>query len=139
VIAPVAGGDADIAVGSRFVGGDGYRSSASRRVGIRLLATVVSAIARQRVTDTTSGFQALNRRALELFAADYPHDYPEVEGMVMTIKHRLRLVEVPVEMRERQHGRSSITALRSVYYMAKVLTALFIGLFRRDVLPLEEA
>jgi glycosyltransferase involved in cell wall biosynthesis len=139
VIAPVAGGDADIAVGSRFVGGDGYRSSASRRVGIRLLATVVSAIARQRVTDTTSGFQALNRRELELFAADYPHDYPEVEGMVMTIKHRLRLVEVPVEMRERQHGRSSITALRSVYYMAKVLTALFIGLFRRDVLPLEEA
>ena len=139
VIAPVAGGDADIAVGSRFVGGDGYRSSASRRVGIRLLATVVSAIARQRVTDTTSGFQALNRRALELFAADYPHDYPEVEGMVMTIKHRLRLVEVPVEMREREHGRSSITALRSIYYMVKVLIALFVGLFRRSVVPVEEA
>jgi glycosyltransferase involved in cell wall biosynthesis len=139
VIHPVAAGEADIAVGSRFVAGDGYRSSASRRLGIRLLATVVSAIARQRVTDTTSGFQALNRRALELFAADYPHDYPEVEGMVMTIKHQLRLVEVPVQMRERVHGRSSITALRSVYYMAKVLTALFIGLFRRNVLPLEEA
>jgi glycosyltransferase involved in cell wall biosynthesis len=139
VIHPVAAGEADIAVGSRFVAGDGYRSSASRRLGIRLLATVVSAIARQRVTDTTSGFQALNRRALELFAADYPHDYPEVEGMVMTIKHQLRLVEVSVQMRERVHGRSSITALRSVYYMAKVLTALFIGLFRRNVLPLEEA
>jgi len=139
VIAPVASGEADIAVGSRFVGGEGYRSSASRRVGIRLLATVVSAIARQRVTDTTSGFQALNRLALELFAADYPHDYPEVEGMVMTIKHRLRLVEVPVQMREREHGRSSITALRSVYYMAKVLTALFVGLFRRDVIPLGKA
>ncbi len=139
VIGPVASGDADIAVGSRFVAGDGYRPSASRRVGIRLLATIVSAIARQRVTDTTSGFQALNRRALELFAADYPHDYPEVEGMVMTIKHRLCLVEVPVQMREREHGRSSITALRSVYYMAKVLTALFIGLFRRNVVPLEEA
>jgi len=139
VIAPVVAGDADIAIGSRFVGGDGYRSSASRRVGIRLLATIVSAIARQRVTDTTSGFQALNRRALELFAADYPHDYPEVEGMVMTIKHRLRLVEVPVEMREREHGRSSITALRSIYYMVKVLIALFVGLFRRSVVPLEEA
>jgi glycosyltransferase involved in cell wall biosynthesis len=139
VIAPVLAGEADIAVGSRFGGGDGYRSSASRRVGIRLLALVVSAIARQRVTDTTSGFQALNRRALELFAADYPHDYPEVEGMVMTIKHRLRLTEVPVQMREREHGRSSITALRSVYYMAKVLTALFVGLFRRSVVPLEEA
>jgi glycosyltransferase involved in cell wall biosynthesis len=139
VIGPVVAGEADIAVGSRFAAGDGYRSSATRRVGIRLLATVVSAIARQRVTDTTSGFQALNRRALGLFAADYPHDYPEVEGMVMTIKHRLRLVEVPVQMREREHGRSSITAARSVYYMAKVLTALFIGLFRRDIVPVEEA
>jgi len=139
VIEPVVAGQADIAVGSRFVAGEGYRSSASRRVGIRVLAAVVSAIARQRVTDTTSGFQALNRRALELFAADYPHDYPEVEGMVMTIKHRLRLVEVPVQMREREHGRSSITAVRSVYYMARVLTALFIGLFRRHVVPLEEA
>jgi glycosyltransferase involved in cell wall biosynthesis len=139
VIAPVVAGDADIAIGSRFVGSGGYRSSATRRVGIRLLALAVSAIARQRVTDATSGFQALNRRALGLFAADYPHDYPEVEGMVMTIKHRLRLVEVPVEMREREHGRSSITALRSIYYMAKVLTALFVGLFRRRVVPLEEA
>jgi hypothetical protein len=139
VIAPVAAGDADIAIGSRFVANGGYQSSATRRVGIRLLALVVSAIARQRVTDATSGFQALNRRALELFAADYPHDYPEVEGMVMTIKHRLRLVEVPVEMRERAHGRSSITALRSIYYMVKVLTALFVGLFRRSVVPVEEA
>jgi glycosyltransferase involved in cell wall biosynthesis len=137
VIAPVIAGEADIAVGSRFAVGHGYRSSATRRIGIRLLAVVVSVIARQRVTDTTSGFQALNRRALELFAADYPHDYPEVEGMVMTIKHRLRLVEVPVQMREREHGRSSITTLRSVYYMAKVLVALFVGLFRREIVPME--
>jgi glycosyltransferase involved in cell wall biosynthesis len=135
VLAPVLAGDADIAVGSRFAGGEGYRSSATRRIGIRLLALIVSAIARQRVTDTTSGFQALNARALALFAADYPHDYPEVEGMVMTIKHRLRLCEVPVTMREREHGRSSITALRSIYYMAKVLVALFVGLFRRSVVP----
>jgi glycosyltransferase involved in cell wall biosynthesis len=135
VLAPVLAGDADIAVGSRFAGGEGYRSSATRRVGIRLLALIVSAIARQRVTDTTSGFQALNAKALALFAADYPHDYPEVEGMVMTIKHRLRLCEVPVTMREREYGRSSITALRSFYYMAKVLLALFVGLFRRSVIP----
>jgi len=137
VLAPVLAGEADIAVGSRFSGGDGYRSSATRRVGIHLLALIVSAIARQRVTDTTSGFQALNRKALDLFAADYPHDYPEVEGMVMTIKHRLRLQEVPVTMREREHGRSSITALRSIYYMAKVFVALFVGLFRRSVVPAE--
>jgi glycosyltransferase involved in cell wall biosynthesis len=138
VLAPVLAGDADIVVGSRFAGDDSYRSSAARRVGIRLLAAVVSAIARQRITDATSGFQALNRKALALFAADYPHDYPEVEGMVMTIKHRLRLQEVPVRMREREHGESSITALRSIYYMAKVLLALFVGLFRRRVVPAEE-
>jgi glycosyltransferase involved in cell wall biosynthesis len=138
VLAPVLAGEADIAVGSRFIAGDGYRSSATRRVAIRFLGLVVSAIARQRVTDTTSGFQALNRRALALFAADYTHDYPEVEGIVMTLKHRLRLREVPVEMREREHGDSSITALRSVYYMAKVLLALFVGLFRRGSVASEE-
>jgi glycosyltransferase involved in cell wall biosynthesis len=139
VLEPVLAGTADIVVGSRFVGDRSYRSSAARRVGIRLLAVIVSAIARQRVTDTTSGFQALNRKALALFAADYPHDYPEVEGMVMTIKHKLRLQEVPVRMREREHGQSSITALRSIYYMAKVLLALFVGLFRRNVVPMEGA
>ena len=139
VLEPVLAGTADIVVGSRFVGDRGYRSSAARRVGIRLLATIVSAIARQRVTDTTSGFQALNRKALALFAADYPHDYPEVEGMVMTIKHKLRLQEVPVRMREREHGQSSITALRSIYYMAKVLLALFVGLFRRSAVPAEDS
>ena len=88
VLGPVLAGEADIVVGTRFGSDDGYRSSATRRIGIRLLALIVSAIAHQRVTDTTSGFQALNRRALELFAADYPHDYPEVEGIVMTIKHQ---------------------------------------------------
>ncbi|HEV2592761.1 MAG TPA: glycosyltransferase family 2 protein [Gaiellaceae bacterium] len=137
VLAPVVAGDADIVVGSRFTGEEGYRSSAVRRIGIRILASVVSLIARQRVTDTTSGFQALNRKALALFAADYPHDYPEVEGMVMTIRHRLRLQEVPVRMREREHGQSSITALHSIYYMAKVLLALFVGLFRRRIVPAE--
>jgi glycosyltransferase involved in cell wall biosynthesis len=138
ILAPVVAGEADIAVGSRFAGDrDGYRSSRSRRVGIRLLAWVVSRIVGRRVTDTTSGFQALNRRAIELFAHDYPHDYPEVEATIMVSRHRLRSVEVPVSMRERVGGRSSITALRSVYYMVKVLLAIFVGLFRRNVVPKE--
>jgi glycosyltransferase involved in cell wall biosynthesis len=138
ILRPVLAGEADIAVGSRFAeAGDGYRSSRSRRVGIRLLAWVVSRIVGRRVTDTTSGFQALNRRAIELFAHDYPHDYPEVEATIMVSRHRLRSVEVPVTMRERGGGRSSITALRSVYYMVKVLLAIFVGLFRRNVVPEE--
>ena len=138
VLEPVLAGEADIVVGSRFAGESAYRSSATRRIGIRVLAWVVSAIAGQRVTDTTSGFQALNRQAIRLFAADYPHDYPEVEGMVMVIRHRLRLREVPVSMRARVHGRSSIGSFASVYYMAKVLLALFVGLFRRAVIPMDE-
>ena len=130
---PVLAGEADVAVGSRFTGAEGYRSSRSRRVGIRVLAWVVSRLVGERVTDPTSGFQVANRRAIELFAADYPHDYPEVEATVLAAKHRLRRTEVAVSMRERAAGRSSIGAVRSVYYMCKVLLALFVGLFRREV------
>jgi glycosyltransferase involved in cell wall biosynthesis len=133
VVTPVAAGEADIAIGSRFLGEGGYRSSAARRVGIRVLAGVVSAIAGRRLTDTTSGFQALNARAAALYAAELPHDYPEVEGLVMAVRHGLIVTEVPVTMRERAHGSSSIGALASVYYMLKVLLAIFIDLFRRDV------
>src|SRR5215218_7139934 len=139
VIEPILAGEADIVVGSRFAARDGhYKGPLARRVGIRLFAAIVSMLVRQRVTDTTSGFQALNRRGITLFAADYPHDYPEVEATVMVYRHRLRLREVPVTMRERSTGSSSITALRSVYYIAKVSLALFVGLFRRSITPLEE-
>jgi glycosyltransferase involved in cell wall biosynthesis len=135
LLAPVLAGEADIVVGSRFVGTAGYRSSRSRRVGIRVLGSAVSLLARQRVTDPTSGFQALNRRAIALFAADYPHDYPEVEAVLLVAKHHLRLIEVPVSMRERSAGQSSIGALASVYYMVKVLLALFVAMFRRSAVP----
>ncbi len=137
LVAPVVAGDADLAIGSRFIGGNGYQSTAARRIGIRLLASVVSAIAHRPLTDTTSGFQALGRPAIGLFASDLPRDYPEVEGLVTAIRHRLRVVEVPVTMREREHGRSSISGVGSVYYMIKVLLAVFVDLFRRDVAQLE--
>jgi glycosyltransferase involved in cell wall biosynthesis len=140
VVDPVVRGEADIVVGSRYLGrgGEGYRSTAPRRVGIRILARVVSLLTGQRITDPTSGFQALNRKAIALFAADYPHDYPEVEALVLLFRHRLRLHEVPIAMRPRAGGRSSIRTLSSTYYMVKVLLALFVGSFRRNVLPLED-
>jgi glycosyltransferase involved in cell wall biosynthesis len=138
ILGPVLAGEADLCVGSRFTGEGAYRSSFVRRIGIKIFARVVSAVVRQKVTDTTSGFRAVNRKGIALFAVDYPHDYPEVEATVMCVKHKLRLVEVPVEMRERGGGVSSITALRSVYYMSKVLLAIFVGLFRRYASPLEE-
>ena len=131
--------EADVVVGSRFVAGTvGHRGPRSRRIGIVFFARLVSMLTRQRVTDTTSGFQALNRRGIAIFAADYPHDYPEVEATVMVHKHRLRLVEVPVRMREREHGESSITTLRSIYYMFKVTLALLVGMLRTYALPAEE-
>ena len=133
----VVGGQADVCVGSRCRSRG--RSSPARRIGIRILARTVSLLTGQRLTDTTSGFQVLNRRAIELFAADYPHDYPEVEAAVMAHKHRLRLGEAPIRMRERAAGRSSSTGLLTVYYMAKVMLAIVIGSLRRRATPLEDA
>jgi glycosyltransferase involved in cell wall biosynthesis len=133
LLRPIYAGEADLVVGSRFAGEGAYRAPVFRSLGIRLFARAISLIVRQQMTDTTSGFRAANRRAIALFASDYPHDYPEVEATVMVVRQRLRLVEAPVAMRARTAGRSSITAWRSVYYMAKVTLALFVGLFRRTV------
>ncbi|HEX3290016.1 MAG TPA: glycosyltransferase family 2 protein [Gaiella sp.] len=140
LLAPIERGEADVVTGSRFrEGEDGYRPPLGRRVGIMWFARLVSFLARQRVTDTTSGFQALNRSGIVLFARDYPSDYPEVEATVLVLKHRLRLVEVPVRMREREHGSSSITFVRSVYYAIKVTLALFVAMGRRYAVPSEGA
>jgi glycosyltransferase involved in cell wall biosynthesis len=139
LLAPLERGEADVVVGSRFADGDGeYRPPFARRAGIRWFARLVSLLTRQKLTDTTSGFQAVNDRAIRLFAADYPHDYPEVEAAVMVVRHRLRIVEVPARMRGRETGRSSITMLRSLYYAIKVTLALLVGIFRRSVVPLEK-
>jgi glycosyltransferase involved in cell wall biosynthesis len=139
LLAPLDRDEADVIVGSRFAAGAGeYRAPFARRAGIRWFAHLVSMLTRQKLTDTTSGFQAVNERAIRLFAADYPHDYPEVEAAVMLVRHRLRILEVPATMRGRETGRSSITLLRSLYYAVKVTLALFIGVFRRRVTPLEE-
>jgi glycosyltransferase involved in cell wall biosynthesis len=139
LLGPLLADEADIVVGSRFASREGYQSSRSRRLGISILAGTVSLLVRRRVTDPTSGFQALNRRAIALFAADYPHDYPEVEATLMVHRQRLRSAEVPVRMRERASGQSSIGSLAAAYYMVKVLLALLVGLFRKNVTPLEDA
>jgi hypothetical protein len=122
----------NMVTGSRFLdtNGEGYRSSATRRVGIRIFALVVSLITGRRVTDPTSGFRMTDRRGIELFARHYPHDYPEVEAIVLMHSHRLRSCEIPVRMRPRLTGSSTISSTQSVYYMVKVLLAVFVGLFR---------
>lgn len=138
LLAPLLADEADVVVGSRFAEGGKYAAGRSRRLGIRLFAALVSAMCRQHLTDTTSGFRAVNRKGIYLFAADYPHDYPEVEAIVMAVRQRLRLREVAVSMRVRETGHSSITPLRSFYYVVKVTLAVLIALGRRSVVPLEE-
>ena len=122
----------NMVTGSRFLGreSDGYRSSAARRMGIRLFSWVVSRITGQRVTDPTSGFRLTDRRGIELFARDYPHDYPEIEAILLMHSHRLNSCEIPVVMRPRTSGSSTISSSQSIYYMVKVLLAVFVGLFR---------
>ena len=132
ILAPIEGGTADLVIGSRFVDpGGSYRPPFARRMGIRVFARLVSLLCRQRVTDTTSGFVALDRAGIELFAAEYPHDYPEVEATLVALRSGLRLAQVQVEMRERTTGTSSITFLRSLYYIVKVTLALLVASMRR--------
>jgi glycosyltransferase involved in cell wall biosynthesis len=129
--------EADMVYGSRFRGDPGYKVPFGRRLGNMIFSVVLSAITRQKITDPTSGFRMTNRRGIELFARDYPHDYPEVEALLMLHAHHLRIHEVHVRMNARGFGRSSIDYPRSAYYMVKVLLALFVGLFRRRPTPVE--
>ena len=130
-----ADAELDMVCGSRFVTDTGYLAPISRRTGIHIFAFLLSVIVGQRVTDPTSGFRLFNRRAIELFARDYPHDYPEVEAVLMLHHHRLRMREVPVVMFARGGGVSSISSGKSAYYMIKVLLAIFVGLLRRRPVP----
>jgi len=132
LLGPIHAGEADFVVGSRFVDPSGtYRPPFARRVGIGVFARLVSFLGGQHVTDTTSGFAALNRFGIELFAVEYPHDYPEVEATLVALRSGLRLRQVQVDMRERQAGTSSITFVRSLYYIVKVMLALLVASLRR--------
>jgi glycosyltransferase involved in cell wall biosynthesis len=126
----------DMVSGSRFLSDKSdYPAPISRRTGIHIFAFVVSRIVRQRVSDPTSGFRLYNRRAIAVFARDYPHDYPEVEAILVLHFHRLKMREIPVRMYLREGGLSSITSGKSAYYMLKVMLAIFVGLFRARPVP----
>lgn len=123
----MAEGGFDMVVGSRFLEKRGFQSSPARRAGIVLLAKLLTALLGRSVTDPTSGFRLCGPAAIALFASDYPSDYPEVEALVLLDNEGLRFREVPVVMRERRTGRSSISPLKSAYYMYKVVLAALIA------------
>jgi len=128
---PISRDDADMSIGTRFAGVGAYKATPGRRMGMVLFSTVARMLVKLKITDPTSGFRAVNRRGIELFARDYPHDFPEVESNVLAARHGLRIVEVPVLMRERAAGRSSVTTIRGTYFVIRILLSLFISVFRR--------
>ncbi len=132
LLASLDANDVDVVIGSRFINAQGdYGTPPLRRLGSAILARLLSIIIGQRVTDPTSGCSAYNQRAIKLLAQFYPHDYPEPEAIVILHRSGLRQMEIPVKMTPRLHGQSSITPLRAVYYMIKVILAILINLLRR--------
>jgi glycosyltransferase involved in cell wall biosynthesis len=130
-------GQADVVIGSRFLAKENLMPIAfSRRLGILFFAFIVSCLTRQRATDTTSGFMALNRRAIETLSEYMPQDYPEVESRILLHKARLRVLEIPTCMRVRQSGISSINNWSSCYYALKVSIAALTAIFKDIPAPL---
>jgi glycosyltransferase involved in cell wall biosynthesis len=123
--------EADMVIGSRFVDMNSYSMPFFRNIGARIFSFIISLIRNEKITDTTSGFRAYGKKAIKIFSSNYPEDYPEVEALILAHKKRLSIKEVSVRMRTRLRGKSSITPLWAVYYMIKVLLAIFVDLMRK--------
>ena len=120
----------DMVIGSRFIEMKGFQSSAIRRMGINYFSGLIKLLTGKRITDPTSGLRMVGRRAIKSFANNYPKDYPEPESVVSILRKGMKVEEIPVVMKERQGGVSSISAGRSVYYMIKVTLAILIERIR---------
>lgn len=118
--------EADIVIGSRFIKKEGFQSSVTRRAGINLLSFLIRICTGKKVYDVTSGFRAVNKKFIDIYADYYPDDYPEPEAIVAAVMHRGNIQEIPVIMRERENGISSINLQKSIYYMIKVSLAILV-------------
>lgn len=126
LLEPIMTDEADVVIGSRFLEKEGFQTSASRRTGINILSILIWITTGKRIRDVTSGYRAVNRMFIEIYSKDYPMDYPEPEAIVSAIMHLGRVCEVPVQMRAREGGVSSITFKKSIYYMIKVTLAILL-------------
>ena len=121
----------NMVIGSRFIEKAGFQSSAARRLGIGYFSWLIKLVTGVRITDPTSGMRMADREVIGLFAGDYPKDYPEPESVVTILKMGRRVREIPVQMRAREGGVSSISSMKAVYYMVKVSIAVLIAAWRR--------
>jgi glycosyltransferase involved in cell wall biosynthesis len=122
----------DMVTGSRFLSNRGYQVQWVRRLGGLLFSLVLFPILGKRITDPTSGFAAVNRRALEVFSRSFPLEYPEIEALVVLQRKRLRFCEVPVQMFRRRAGRSTIGSAQAVYYMFRVLLGVLVNVLKYE-------
>lgn len=123
-------GDCEMVIGSRFVDGNGIHTSWLRAAGIVFFRAVLRPILGRPVRDPTSGYVGVNRTALALFSATFPLEYPEIEALVVLQRKRFRFVEVPCRFRPRRAGRSTITAVKSLYYIIHVLLGVFVNVLK---------
>ena len=132
IIVPICQDQADMVVGSRFLEKTGgFQSSFSRRVGINFFVYLINALTGVKVNDPTSGFRAYNKKLIALFAEYYPQDFPEPEAIVVAQQAGARIVELPVVMRAREAGSSSIRYFKTLYYMVKVTLAILLHMIRQ--------
>ncbi len=122
----------EMVIGSRFVSDNGSRTGAVRSFGIHFFRLVLRPILGRPVHDPTSGFVGVNRRALDVFSRSFPLEYPEIEALVVLQRRKFRFEEVPVKMRPRTTGKSSITAVKSLYYIMHVLLGVFVNVLKYD-------
>lgn len=121
----------NMVIGSRFIENKGFQSSRMRRMGINFFKRWIRTLTGQTITDATSGMRLCDKNVINIFAEDYPRDYPEPETVVQIIKKGYKVEEIPVEMKARTSGKSSINLTKSVYYMIKVTFACFIQSFNK--------
>jgi glycosyltransferase involved in cell wall biosynthesis len=131
LLAPLLAGQCDVAIGSRYVTATGYRAPVARRVGMLAFAAVVRLALHQRIADTTSGFRAYGRGVMEVCQHDFPRDFPDAPLLITLARRGFRLLEVPVRMRERSHGRSFYTFGKKLYYPYKNLLASLMAMIQR--------
>ncbi|MBL8012390.1 MAG: glycosyltransferase family 2 protein [Candidatus Omnitrophica bacterium] len=132
ILSPVLNNESDIVIGSRFMPQQekGYRSSFARRLGIGFFVRLIGVLTGSLIYDPTSGFRAYNKKMIRIFARHYPHDFPEPEAIVLAGKFGAKIKELPVVMRKRQGGESSIRYLKSLYYMVKVTFAILLDMLK---------
>jgi glycosyltransferase involved in cell wall biosynthesis len=131
LLAPVISGEADIVIGSRFLG-NSYRPPFVRRAGMALFRGIVTLVTGRAITDTTSGFQAFNRDVIRLFATDiFPVDYPDADMLIMLHRTGFRITEVPVRMFENSEGKSMHNGFKPLYYTFKMLLSICVTLMRQ--------